>query len=135
MPRLVFGMNVSPDGYVDHEALAPDATPFRHWAQQVRGVAGSLYGRRVYEVMRYWDDDRPEWSPDQQDFAAAWRSRPKWVVSRSLSSIGPNATLVSRDIEAAARDIKDRIEGEIATAGPTLARALGDAGLVDDYRL
>jgi hypothetical protein len=44
--------------------------------------------------LRYWDEDRPEWSAEQRDFAAAWRSQPKWVVSRSLKSVGPNATLV-----------------------------------------
>jgi hypothetical protein len=50
----------------------------------------------TYEVMRIWDEDRSEWSAEQRDFAAAWR-QPKWVVSRSLKSVGPNATLVEDD--------------------------------------
>ena len=135
MARLVFGMNVSIDGYVDHDAFGPDETLFRHWVEHVRGLAGSLYGRRVYELMRYWDEDRPEWTPDQRAFAEAWRRMPKWVVSRSLSSVGPNATLVSADIAGAARDLRDRHEGEIAVAGPTMARGLGELGLIDEYRL
>lgn len=94
MAKFVFGMNLSLDGYVDHEEFAPDAMLFRHWIEQVGGIAGCLYGRRIYELMRYWDDDQPEWTADEHDFAAAWRSRPKWVVSRSLTSVGPNATLV-----------------------------------------
>ena len=60
----------------------------------------AVYGRRMYEVMRYWDEDRPEWDAEERDFAAAWRSQPKWVVSSSLKSVGPNATLVDDEIEA-----------------------------------
>lgn len=59
MATFVFGMNLSLDGYVDHEAFAPDAALFRHWIDQVRGITASLYGRRIYEIMRYWDEDTP----------------------------------------------------------------------------
>jgi hypothetical protein len=75
MAKFVFGMNLSLHGYVDHQAFAPDAALFRHWIDQVRGLTGSVYGRRVYEVMRYWDEDHPEWTADERAFAAAWRSR------------------------------------------------------------
>jgi dihydrofolate reductase len=135
MAKLVFGMNQSLDGYVDHMEFAPDPALFRHWIEQVRGVAGSVYGRRMYEVMRYWDEDHPEWDAAQRDFAAAWRSQPKWVVSRSLESVGPNAALVEDDVEAAIRGLKAQLDGEIAVSGPELARSLTDLGLVDEYRL
>jgi dihydrofolate reductase len=135
MAKLVFGMNQSLDGYVDHMAFAPDPALFRHWIGQVRGLAGSVYGRRMYDVMRYWDEDRPEWDAEQCDFAAAWRRQPKWVVSRSLESVGPNAALVEGDVGAAIRGLKARLDGEIAVSGPELARSLTDLGLVDEYRL
>ena len=135
MAKFVFGMNLSLDGYVDHEEFAPDAVLFRHWIEQVGSIAGCLYGRRIYELMRYWDDDQPEWTADEHDFAAAWRSRPKWVVSRSLTSVGPNATLVSEDIEATIRRLKAEIDGEIDIAGPDLAGRLTELGLIDEYRL
>jgi len=135
MARLVFGMNQSLDGYVDHMAFAPGPALFRHFIEQVRGLTGSVYGRRIYEVMRYWDEDRPEWAAEQRDFAVAWRSQPKWVVSRSLTSVGPNATLVGPDIETAMRGLKAQHGGEIAVAGPDLARSLTDFGLIDEYRL
>ena len=107
----------------------------RHWIEQVRGLAGSVYGRRMYEVMRYWDEDRPEWGAAEHDFATAWRSQPKWVVSRSLKSVGPNATLVEDDIEAVIRELKTQHVGEIDVGGPDLARSLTDLGLIDEYRL
>lgn len=135
MAKLVFGMNQSLDGYVDHTEMKTSPVLFRHWIEQVRGVAGSIYGRGMYEVMRYWDEDHPEWSPDLLDFAAAWRRQPKWVVSRSLRSVGPNATLVEGDLETAVRGLKARLDGEIAVSGPTLAQSLTELGLIDEYRL
>jgi dihydrofolate reductase len=135
MAKLVFGMNQSLDGYVDHTAFAPGPALFRHFIEQVRGLTGSVYGRRMYEVMRYWDEDLPEWGAEERDFAVAWRSQPKWVVSRSLKSVGPNATLVEDDIETAIRGLKAQHVGEIDVAGPELARSLTDFGLIDEYRL
>src|SRR5688500_16875045 len=135
MAKLVFGMNQSLDGYVDHTAFAPGPTLFRHFIEEAKGQAGSVYGRKMYEIMRYWDDDHPEWDADEHAFASAWRRQPKWVVSRSLKSVGPNATLVEDDIEAVIRGLKARLVGEIAVSGPDLARSLTDLGLIDEYRL
>jgi dihydrofolate reductase len=135
MARLVFGMNQSMDGYVDHTAFAPDPTLFRHFITEAEGQAGSVYGRRMYEIMRYWDDDHPDWDAAEHAFAAAWRRQPKWVVSRSAPSLGPNATLVGDDLEAAIRTLKADRPGEIEVAGPGLARSLTDLGLIDEYRI
>ena len=135
MAKLVFGMNQSLDGYVDHWEMQTGPALFRHWTEHVRDLAGSVYGRRMYDVMRYWDEDLHEWSDEQHEFAAAWRRQPKWVVSRSLRSVGPNATLVQDDVETVIRGLKARLVGEIAVSGPDLARSLGDLGLVDEYRL
>ncbi len=133
MATFVFGMNLSLDGYVDHEAFAPDKTLFRHWIDHEREIAGSVYGRRIYEVMRYWDEDHPEWGAAEREFAEVWRAQPKWVVSRTLTSVGPNATLIPGDAEAAARTLKSELKGEVSVCGPELAHAL--AGLIDEYRL
>ena len=135
MAKLVFGMNQSLDGYVDHMAFAPDATLFRHFIEEAEGQAGSIYGRRMYEIMRYWDENRPEWGADEQAFAEAWRRQPKWVVSRSLKTLGPNATLVEEDLEGAMGALKAGREGEIEVAGPTLAKSLTELGLIDEYRI
>jgi len=128
-------MNQSLDGYVDHLAMETGPALFRHWIEHVRGLTGSVYGRRVYELMRYWDEDRPEWDADRREFAVAWRKQPKWVVSRTLKSVGPNATLVADNLEAVMRDLKARLAGEIAVSGPELAQSLSELGLIDEYRL
>ncbi|HEX5234925.1 MAG TPA: dihydrofolate reductase family protein [Silvibacterium sp.] len=136
MAKLVFAMNQSLDGYVDHMKLGPPVpATFRHFVEHVRGLTGCIYGRGLYEVMRYWDEDLPNWDEEERDFAAAWRSRPKWVVSRSLKSVGPNATLIAEDFEPAIRRLKAELDGEIDVGGPVLAQSLTDAGLIDKYRL
>ena len=128
-------MNQSLDGYVDHQEFAPDPPLFRHFVEHMRGLTGSVYGRCLYDVMRYWDEDHPEWNAAERDFAAAWRSQPKWVVSRSLRSVGPNATLINSDVEAVVRGLKADFAGEIDVGGPDLARSLTALGLIDEYRL
>src|SRR5215469_7268671 len=136
MAKLVYGLNQSLDGYVDHMKLGPPApAAFRHFIELVRGLTGVIYGRRMYEIMRYWDEDLPDWDAEDRDFAAMFRSQPKWVVSRSLKSVGPTATLVANDIEAVIRGLKVQLAGEIAVAGPALAGSLTDLGLIDEYRL
>ena len=136
MAKLVFGMMQSLDGYVDHLELGPPGPAIsRHFIEQVRGLTGILYGRRTYEIMRYWDEDRTDWDAEERAFAVAWRSQPKWVVSRSSKSVGPNATLVENGIEAAIRGLKAQLVGEIDVAGPELAGSLTDLGLIDEYRL
>lgn len=135
MAKFVFALNQSLDGYVDHMAFEPDPIVFRHFIDDVRSLTGSVYGRRMYEVMRYWDEDRPEWDEAERDYAAAWRAMPKWVVSRSLKTVGPNATLIADDIEPAIRELKARLDGSIEVSGPEMAGSLTDMGLVDEYRL
>ena len=135
MAKLVFGLNQSLDGYVDHDAFAPDRVVFRHFIDHARGLTGSLYGRRMYETMRYWDGEDPGWDAEERAFAEAWRGQPKWVASRSLKSVGPNATLIGDGLEAAARRLKAELAGEIEVAGPEIAGQLTDLGLIDAYQL
>jgi len=135
MAKLVFGLSQSLDGYVDHLEMRPGPALFRHFVERVRGLAGVVYGRRTYEIMRYWDADVPEWGAEALEFAAVWRSLPKWVVSRSLPSVGPNATVVQNDVETTLCEVKTRLAGEIDVAGPALAHSLTGLGLIDEYRL
>jgi dihydrofolate reductase len=140
MAKLSFGMMQSLDGYVDDMAGGlvmppPDPVLFRHFVDHVSGLNGVIYGRRMYEVMRYWDDEHPEHDAPQLDYAAAWRAKPKWVASRTLQSVGPNATLIAGDVAAFVRKLKTEIDGEIEVAGPDLAGVLTAHGLIDEYCL
>ena len=140
MGKLVFGMNVSLDGYVDDLAgtlVMPPPGPelFRYWIETVRGHAATVYGRRMYQVMRYWDDDNTDWSDALREFAVVWRAMPKWVVSGTLDTVGPNARLITGDIEAQVRDLKARTDGTISVSGPEIAGLMTELGLIDEYQL
>ena len=136
MAKLVYGLNQSLDGYVDHMKIGPpDPATSRYFIEQARSVTGAVYGRGMYEIMRYWDEDQSDWDAEDRDFAAVWRSHRKWVASRSLNSVGPNATLIEGDLESAIRRLKAEVEGEIDVAGPNLAGSLTNLGLIDEYRL
>jgi dihydrofolate reductase len=136
MAKLVYALSQSLDGYVDHMKLGPPPpAAFGHFLEEVRGLTGLIFGRRMYEIMRYWDEDSPDWDKDDRDFAAAWRNQRKWVVSHSLKSVGLNATLVADDFEKTIRRLKAELAGEIQVGGPALAQSLTEAGLIDEYRL
>src|SRR5687767_2480555 len=140
MAKLMFGLMQSLDGYVAGPEGGPglpmpDEALTRHFNAQMGEISGSLYGRRMYEVMRYWDEDEAEQDEAGRDFAVAWRAKPKWVVSRTLTSVGPNATLVKDDLEGFVRALKAEREGVIDVAGPELAGSLAELGLIDEYQL
>jgi len=140
MGKLVFGMNLSLDGYVDGiegKLDMPPGTPelFDYWIEHVRGVSASFYGRRMYEVMRYWDIEDPAWTPQRRAFGEAWRRLPKWVVSSTLTTVGPNATLLTGDIETQVRAIKADTEGTLTVSGPQLAGLMTGLGLIDEYHM
>jgi Dihydrofolate reductase len=135
MATIVFGMNQSLDGYVDHDRFGPGPKLFRHFIEQTQQRAGAVYGRRMYEIMRYWDDEQPDWDDDERAFAQAWRAMPKWVVSHTLTSVGPNAQLVTDDLADAIARLKSELDGSIEVAGPNLARTLTELGLIDEYQI
>jgi dihydrofolate reductase len=113
--------------------MVPTPALFQHFTDEVRGLAGSLYGRIMYETMRYWDTDQEVWDDAEREYAAVWRAQPKWVVSGTLNEVGPNATLIRDDVEATVRRLKDEVDGQVEVAGPTLAASL--AGLIDEYQI
>ena len=135
MAKLVYGMNQSLDGYADHQIFNPDPVLFRYFIGSTGSLSGSIYGRRMYEVMRYRDDDQAGWSPDEQEYARAWRKTPKWVVSKTLETVGPNATLIRGDAAAEIARLKTETEGTLEVAGPELAGSLAGTGLIDEYHI
>jgi dihydrofolate reductase len=135
----VFGMMQSLDGYIDVASGSlqlPPPGPLLSGISLIGSVAWTAFSSAdACMVMRYWNEDRPAWDEIEHDFAQAWRSKPKWVASRSLTSVGPNATLVQGDFGEFAANLKSERDGEIDVAGAELANVLSAAGLVDEYRL
>lgn len=135
MARFTLSMNLSLDGYVDHDRFAPDPVLFQHWIDAVDATPVSIYGRKIYELMRYWEVDQPGWGPGEFAFATAWRAQEKHVVSQTLTEVGPNARLIATDIEANLHRLKADLPGEVEVSGTQLVRSMGQMGLIDEYRL
>jgi hypothetical protein len=89
MAKLIYGLQQSLDGYVDHTEMGPTPALFRYFTEHVRNLAGSVYGRVTYGLMRYWDVDQPDWGAAEIDFAAAWGGTPFLPVRGRRSASWP----------------------------------------------
>lgn len=142
MRKLFYSFQISLDGYIadrdgDFAALAPDEEVHRFHNEQAREVGVHVCGRRLYEIMRYWDtaDRNPGAGEVELEFARIWQATTKLVFSRTLDSVGPGATLVRGDLVAEVAKLKaEPGEGAIAVGGAELAAELIRAGLVDELR-
>ncbi|WP_029104883.1 dihydrofolate reductase family protein [Mycobacterium sp. 360MFTsu5.1] len=143
MGRLIYGLNVSVDGYIaDAQGSIDWSEPsdelHQYWNDFERETALSFYGRRLYELMAaYWPtaDQEPDATPLIVDFARIWRNMPKVVFSRTLDSVDWNSRLERADPVAVVSKLKAETDGNLEIAGATLAAPVVQAGLVDEYRI
>jgi dihydrofolate reductase len=140
MARLVYGAITSLDGYVEDtdggfEWAAPDAEVHAFVNDQEREVGTYLYGRRMYDTMRFWQDPPAlaDESPVFQDYARIWQGADKVVYSSTLAEPAIPRTRIERDFDpAAVRQLKDEATRTISVGGATLAAEALRAGLVDE---
>ena len=141
MRKLIFGMNVTLDGYIaapgdDISWGGPVEEVFLFWCEQMRMVSMSLYGRKLWETMSsHWPtaDQQPGATPAEIDFARNWRDTPKVVFSSTLDKVEGNARLVTGDAVAEITRLKAEDGGPMEIAGATLAATAMRAGLIDEY--
>lgn len=139
MRTVVYSMSMSLDGYVNapdgsFDWSVPDEELHRFHNDRVREQTLQLCGRRLYELMRYWETDDETWGPVEHDFAAVWRALPKVVFSSTLTAadLGPNARLAEGSPADEVRAIAD---GVVGVGGATLAAPLAREGLIDEYHV
>lgn len=116
----------------------PDEEVHRFVNDLERSVGTYLYGRRMYEVLRYWEgpDTSIEATPHARDYAAIWRAADKVVYSKTLSEVSTARTRLERDFDpAAVRRLKEQSQAAISVGGPDLAARAFAAGLVDELHL
>lgn len=137
---LIYSSIASLDGYTaDAEGkfdwAEPDAEVFALLNDLERGVGTYLYGRRMYELLVYWETASVEdQSPVVQDWAGIWRAADKIVYSTTLQTVSSARTRIeSRFDPEAVRELKER--GDVSIGGPNLAASAIRAGLVDEYQL
>jgi len=143
MGTLIYGFNVSVDGYIadahgNIDWSEPSDELHQYWNDFERKTALSLYGRRLYELMSaYWPtaDQALDATPLIVDFAQIWRDMPKVVFSHTLESVDGNSRLERGDPVEVVRKLKADTDGQLEVAGATLAAPIVRAGLVDEYRI
>ena len=143
MSRLIYWTNTSLDGYITDEAGSfdfsePDEEVHGFINELIRPVGTHLYGRRLYEVMVYWetvaDDDTVP--AVERDFGRVWRAADKVVFSRTLPDVSSARTTLRRELDPDdVRRLKDSSGGDLVIGGAELAGAALRAGLVDEIRL
>ena len=143
MGRLIYSAIASLDGYVNDaqgrfEWAAPDEELHAFVNDLERPVGTQLYGRRMYETMRFWETqgDGPDEPPVMHDFARLWRAADKVVYSANLDAVDTSRTRLERsfDPEAVTR-MKAEASRDLTVGGPTLAAAAFRSGLVDECHL
>ncbi|WP_435202677.1 dihydrofolate reductase family protein [Janibacter sp. GS2] len=140
MGRLTYGMLVSLDGYVrgpdgGFEWAEPDAQLHDHFTETQAGAVVDVYGRHMWETMRYWQDPPAAdlVAPQHRGFAEAWQATDTVVVSRSLSSVDTARTQLWPHLDLdRLRAMVETCDGAVTISGPTLAASALRAGLVDE---
>jgi len=142
--HVFYSFAVSVDGYIaspkgggDIGLPVPEEALHRHFNEVQKRVVLNLYGRNMYDVMKYWDAPSADSPEHEQEYARAWQTTPKVIFSTTLKSVGPNARLVNEkaDVERTVRQLKAEANGEIEVNGASLAASLVRLGLVDEFRL
>jgi dihydrofolate reductase len=143
MGKVIYGMNVSLDGFIetaDHSLdwTAVDDELHGWFNDRMRELDASLYGRRLYELMSaYWptSDSDPDATETMREFGRIWRRTPKIVFSTTLTSVEGNSRLVRGDVGEQLALLRTEYDGDLEVAGPTLASEFIKRGLVDEYHL
>jgi dihydrofolate reductase len=142
MGKVTFAMMLSLDGYIAGREGGPSLPPpdealHRHFNELQRQSTVSLYGRRMYEVMQYWEtaDQQPDAPEVAIEFARLWKSTPKVVVSTTLTSVGPNARLATGNLEQLVKSLCADPAANVGVGGAGLAASLSRLNLIDEYRL
>jgi dihydrofolate reductase len=142
MRKVIYSMGVSLDGFIagpggEIDWSAPDEELHRFHNQQVREVGAHLCGRRLYEVMVYWEtaEENPSAADHELEFARIWKALPKIVFSKTLEHVEGNARLVRDGIAEEVARLKEQPGMDLAVGGAGLASTLMKLGLIDEYRL
>jgi len=142
MAKLIYSAITSLDGYVadvngNFDWAAPDEELHTFVNDLERPVGTYLYGRRMYEVMVYWEAEPPADLPQfARDFAEIWRSADKIVYSKTLQTVSSARTRIERDFDPeSVRQMKATAGRDLTVGGPDLADQAIRAGLVDEFQL
>jgi dihydrofolate reductase len=142
MRKLIYSMTVSLDGFVagpggDIDWSPPDEELHRFHNDRVREIDAHLLGRRLYEVMLFWEtaDENPSATDYELEFARIWKDLPKIVFSKTLEKVEGNARLVRDNVAEEVASLKEQPGKDLAVGGAGLASTCMKLGLIDEYQV
>ncbi|MBB5857862.1 dihydrofolate reductase family protein [Amycolatopsis umgeniensis] len=143
MRKLIYGMNLSLDGYIataggDIGWGVPSDELFQWWLEREQAIEVFLYGRKLWETMSsHWPtgDQQPGATQAEIEFARNWRDTPKVLFSKAIDKADWNTRVVTGDAIAEITRLKAEDGGPMRVGGATLAGAAMRAGLVDEYEI
>ena len=142
MGKLIYSAIASLDGYIEDDGgkfdwAEPDEEVHTFVNDLSRPVGTYLLGRRMYEVLVYWETiDLADQPPFIRDFAEMWQAADKIVYSKTLEAVSSARTRIERDFDPeAVRQMKAAAASDLTVAGPDLAAHAFKAGLVDELDL
>jgi dihydrofolate reductase len=142
MRNLIYSMGVSLDGFIagpggDIGWSAPDEELHRFHNQHARELGAHLCGRRLYEVMVYWEtaDENPSAAEYELEFSRIWKKLPKIVFSKTLETVEGNSRLAEHGVAEEVAKLKEKPGKDLAVGGAGLASTCIKLDLVDEYRL
>jgi dihydrofolate reductase len=142
MRKLIYSMGVSLDGFIagpegEIDWSAPDEELHRFHNEQTRELGAHLCGRRLYEVMLYWETahEDPALPETELEFARIWQDLPRIVFSKTLAKVEGNARLATDGVAEEVVKLKEQPGKDLAVGGAGLAGTLIELGLVDEFRL
>jgi len=140
MGKLIYAANISLDGYLEDENgsfdwSVPGEEVHAFWNEHERQIGTSLYGRRMYETMRVWEND--DWLTTEpavvREYAKVWRDGDKVVYSSTLDGVSTARTRIERQFEpAAVRQLKEMSSSDLSIGGAALAAQAFQHGLIDE---
>ncbi len=141
MGKLIYGMNVTADGFIagadgDIGWATVDEEIHAWFNERMRPLQASLYGRRLWELMSaHWPtaEGAPGSTEVENEYARIWNATPKIVFSSTLDSVEGNARLVNGNVATVLADVRREFDGDLEVGGANLAGQFVRAGLVDEY--
>jgi dihydrofolate reductase len=141
MRKVIYSMGVSLDGFIagpdgEIDWSEPDEELHRFHNEQARQMGAQLCGRRLYEVMRYWETAEENRSAPEHEleFARIWNATPKVVFSRTLETVEGNARLVRDNIAEEVARLQEQPGKDVGLGGAGLASSFMKLGLIDEFR-
>ena len=142
MRKLIYSMSVSLDGFIagpggEIDWSPPDEELHRFHNRRVAELGGHLLGRRLYEVMTYWEtaEENPSIAEYEREFAQLWKALPKVVFSNTLERVEGNTRLATDGLADEVARLKAQPGGDLGVGGAGLASSCIELGLVDEFEL